>query len=290
MGQSLRQSSKNSTARSTGSWPATHRKQAPTPRCPRLDHDPLMERGPLTKTSPSPMPALSPDTRLTAAALESYWRPTRDRLVQQDQAEDLRIRIHRACAALHQAELVESDQSRAGQDAALVFRWVSLNALYGDWDYDRGMPTGDRRALDRFTSTICRVDEAGRITRSLQRHTAEARALVESPFLIERFWSDGEWDQVRPRRGRARRFQEDLDAQRPSAALQQVLIAVYFLRCQIIHGGATVGSTMNRVTVDPASKLLKSLCGAIIAVSMERGLEMTWGELCYPPVRRGDHA
>lgn len=234
------------------------------------------------------MTALPLDAVLTSEQLHAHWKPTRDKLVREDREEELRIRIHRACAALRQAERAEADGSRAGQDAALVFRWVSLNALYGDWDYDRGMPTGDRRALDRFTSAICGADAAGRIARALGAHAAEARALVESPFLIERFWSDGEWDQVRPRRGRARRLQEDLDGQRPSAALQQVLIAVYFLRCQIIHGGATLGSGMNRVTVDPASQLLRALCGPIIAVSMEHGLEMSWGELCYPPVRSAD--
>ncbi|MDG1491773.1 MAG: hypothetical protein P8R43_07765, partial [Planctomycetota bacterium] len=129
------------------------------------------------------MTTLPLDSALTSDQLHAFWKPTRDRLVREGREEDLRIRIHRACAALRQAERVEADASRAGQDAALVFRWVSLNALYGDWDYDRGMPTGDRRALDLFTSAICGADAAGRIARALTAHAADARALVESPFL-----------------------------------------------------------------------------------------------------------
>ena len=80
------------------------------------------------------------------------------------------------------------------------------------------------------------------------------------------------------------------DVARTGAALHRVLMVVYFLRCQVVHGGATMGSGVNRVTVDPAARLLRGLAGQIIAVCMERGLEMAWGELCYPPVRSHDGA
>lgn len=236
------------------------------------------------------MTTLPFSTPLTATDLDAHWRPTRDALVRRGQEEDLRIRVHRACAALRQAERAESDASAEGQDASLVFRWVALNALYGDWDWDRGMPAGDRASLDRFTSELSRVDGAGRLRAALEVHAEDARSLLESPFLIERFWRDGEWDQVRPRRGRARTFDEELRGGRTGAALHRVLMVVYFLRCQVVHGGATMGSGVNRVTVDPAARLLRGLAGQIIAVCMERGLEMAWGELCYPPVRSHDGA
>ena len=228
------------------------------------------------------LPAAEP---IASDELHAFWKPTRDRLVREGREEDLRIRVHRACAALRQAERAESDGSADGEDASLVFRWVALNALYGDWDWDRGMPAGDRLSLDRFTSEVVRVDAKARLHRSLEVHAADARVLLESPFLIDRFWSDGEWDQVRPRRGRARTFDEELRGARVAAALHRTLMAIYFLRCQVVHGGATLGSGVNRVTVEPASRLLRTLTGQIIAVTMEHGLEMSWGELCYPPVR-----
>lgn len=230
------------------------------------------------------MTALPADDTLDAATLHAHWKPTRDRLVRQDTENDLRVRIHRACAALRQGERAESDGTAEGRDASIVFRWVALNALYGDWDWDAGMPARDRQSLDRFTTELSRADSEGRIRRTLEAHAEDARALLESPFLIERFWRDGEWDQVRPQRGRARNFNEELRSERTGAALHRVLMVLYFLRCQIVHGGATMGSSVNRVTVDPAARLLRALSGQIIAVSMERGLEMSWGELCYPPV------
>ena len=247
-------------------------------RCPRLQ----AIRGP--QLQPSAVTALPADDTLDAATLHAHWKPTRDRLVRQDTENDLRVRIHRACAALRQGERAESDGTAEGRDASIVFRWVALNALYGDWDWDAGMPARDRQSLDRFTTELSRADSEGRIRRTLEAHAEDARALLESPFLIERFWRDGEWDQVRPQRGRARNFNEELRSERTSAALHRVLMVIYFLRCQIVHGGATMGSSVNRVTVDPAARLLRALSGQIIAVSMERGLEMSWGELCYPPV------
>ena len=230
------------------------------------------------------MTTLPTGEQLTAAILRDHWKPTRDRLVREDSENDLRVRIHRACAALRQGERAESDGTAEGQDASIVFRWVALNALYGDWDWDAGMPARDRQSLDRFTSEITRVDTEKRIRQTLEAHAEDARALLESPFLIERFWRDGEWDQIRPRRGRARTFNEELRDERTGAALHRILMVLYFLRCQIVHGGATMGSSVNRVTVDPAARLLRALSGQIIAVSMNQGLEMGWGELCYPPV------
>jgi len=70
-----------------------------------------------------------------------------------------------------------------------------------------------------------------------------------------------------------------------AAALQRVLMSVYFLRCQIVHGGATLGSELNRVTVEPASRILGVLSSQLLALVVEHGLEMEWGPLNYPPVR-----
>lgn len=228
------------------------------------------------------MTVLHAGETLDAAARHAPWKPTRDRLVRQDTENDLRVGIHRACAALRQGERAESDGTAEGRDASILFRWVALNALCGDWD--AGMPDRDRPCVDRFTTELSRADSKARIRPTLEAHAKDARALLESPFLVERFWRDGEWDRVGFPRGRARNFSEELRSQRIGAALDRVLTVLDSPRCQIVHGGATTGSRVHRVTVDPAARPLRALSGQVIAVSMERGLEMTWGELCYPPV------
>ena len=222
---------------------------------------------------------------LSAAQIHDFWLPKRTELVEANRDEPLRIRIHRACTALKRAELVEQEGSPVGLDAALILRWISLNALYGTWDDEVGMPVKDRVALGGFTSEICRVDEGGRILAALREVTQNAKALLENSFVIARFWRNPEWDQVRPQRGRAKDFRDDVMGGRSARALHALLMAVYFLRCQIVHGGATLGSQINRSTVEPAASILSMLTSQMLAVVTEHGLEMRWGEICYPPVR-----
>ena len=221
---------------------------------------------------------------LLAEQIHDVWRPKRQELVDADRDEPLRVRIHRCYTALKRAELVEQEGD-VGVDAALVLRWIALNALYGTWDDQAGMPVKDRVALDTFTSEICRVDADRRIHAALLKVTQDAKALLENSFVIERFWRNPEWDQVRPQRGRATGFRDDVIGGRTARALHALLIAVYFLRCQIVHGGATLGSSLNRPTVEPAARILNLLSGQLLAAVTEHGLEMQWGAICYPPVR-----
>ena len=104
-------------------------------------------------------------------------------------------------------------------------------------------------------------------------------------FLIERFWAADEWENVRPQRGRMGKFREEVREGRPSAALQRILSSVYFLRCQLVHGGATLGGSLNRNTVEPAARLLALLVPQLIALVIDAGEGADWGELCHPPVR-----
>ena len=223
---------------------------------------------------------------LRALEIEAHWFPTRARFVRDNLHEDLRVRVHRACRALDQAELIAGDDTDpARTDTGLVLRWVALNALYARWDSDRGMPVPDRVALDRFTSQAAKFDERGRLKGSLDALRPEAEALLENPFLIERFWAADEWENVRPQRGRMRKFEEELREDRVAAALHRLLMVVYFLRCQIVHGGSTIGSSLNREAVEPAARVLHLLSSQLTALVIEHGPEIDWGTLCYRPIR-----
>ena len=222
---------------------------------------------------------------ISAETIHAGWIPKRQQLADADTEEPLRIRVHRCYIALKRAELVEQEGSGVDVDAALVLRWIALNALYGSWDGQANMPVKDRVALDVFTSEVCRVDQGRRLHAALLKVMQDAKALLENSFVIERFWRNPEWDQVRPQRGRAASFRDDVIGGRTARALHALLIAVYFLRCQIVHGGATLGSSLNRSTVEPAARILSLLSSQMLACVTEHGLEMQWGEICYPPVR-----
>ena len=228
---------------------------------------------------------LPPDRVLRASELEAYWFPARDEFVRNETHNDLRVRVHRACRAIDHAELIDGDGlDPARADTGLILRWAALNALYARWDSEAGAPLRDRVALDQFTTQVAKLDTEGRIKSALTTIRPDVESLLENPFLIERFWAADEWENVRPQRGRMRKFDEELAEGRVASALQRVLTVVYFLRCQIIHGGATIGSSLNRQAAEPAARALAVLGTQLAALVVEHGPKIDWGELCYRPV------
>ena len=57
----------------------------------------------------------------------------------------------------------------------------------------------------------------------------------------------------------------------------------YILRNQLVHGGATWKSKVNRDQVRDGSRILLDIVPAIIRIMMENPDE-PWGKPCYPPV------
>ena len=72
-----------------------------------------------------------------------------------------------------------------------------------------------------------------------------------------------------------------LAAKNVPAALTQVFTRLYTLRNQIIRGGATYNSQVNREQLKDACYLLSTLIRLIIALMMSV-LNQLWGEGCYP--------
>ena len=58
---------------------------------------------------------------------------------------------------------------------------------------------------------------------------------------------------------------------------------IYTLRNQLMHGGATFGSDLNREQVRDACRILKKLVPAVIHIVMEHP-NQPWGDPCFPPV------
>jgi hypothetical protein len=68
------------------------------------------------------------------------------------------------------------------------------------------------------------------------------------------------------------------------ALLEIVLDRLYVLRNQLIHGGATYNSKVNRKSVRDGCSILKMLIPAIIDIMMQNPSE-DWGEIYFPVVK-----
>jgi hypothetical protein len=65
--------------------------------------------------------------------------------------------------------------------------------------------------------------------------------------------------------------------------LRIVLDRLYILRNQLIHGGSTYKSKVNRSQVQDGCKILINLLPIMIEIMMENS-EEDWGEIFYPPL------
>jgi len=66
--------------------------------------------------------------------------------------------------------------------------------------------------------------------------------------------------------------------------LRIVLDRLYVLRNQLIHGGATYKSQINRAQVRDGANILISLLPVIIEIMMDNP-KSNWGKIYYPPIK-----
>ena len=65
--------------------------------------------------------------------------------------------------------------------------------------------------------------------------------------------------------------------------MEVVLERLYTLRNQLIHGGSTYNSKLNRTQLRDACNILQLLVPIIIDIMLENG-EHDWGVIAYPVV------
>lgn len=229
------------------------------------------------ETPPETPPSLVDDP---VRSLRRRWKPTKERLAQCGDHPS-NVRFHRACSWL-QRSLAAWEQD--DYDAALVFAWTCLNALYGRWDRATNQPEKDRDGYDRFFDRLRQIDHGDRLVSVLQEEKPLVLSIVEDAYLNRHFWNDPDSDRGR----RPDRVAFKVRSAYYEGAWTQVLAAVldriYLLRCQVVHGAATSGSRLNRDGLRRCARLLHLLSQAALEVFIDGGVGEDWGELCYPPM------
>lgn len=221
----------------------------------------------------------------TVHQIRRRWKPTKDRLLAEGHEDHpLSARIHRACSWLARAEELTGDEGQADADAALLFRWIALNALYGRWNAVEGHPEPDATTLRAFLDAVVELDTDGVVGTALVEHRRLVMAILEDEWVSSFFWED-------PTDAQARRSRKAMyDARtwyatgRHRMTLGRTLERVYLVRCQLAHGAATHGGRLNRSAVRRGGTLLGHLVPTFLVVLADHGLAHDWGGLCYPPL------
>jgi hypothetical protein len=221
---------------------------------------------------------------LTHAHLKARQRAERVQFAEAYDQTGLGLRIHRALSWLERAESLGREGDTDGQ---FIFLWIAFNAAYGK-DLAHESEISEQQAFGLFIHMILKLDTArNRIAHLVRNEFAHSISkLLSNKFVFPDYW--------RARRGMisGEAFLTTFDRAQREAYLAQtagetetilrhVLARVYTLRNQLVHGGATWKSTLNRDQVEDATALMVKLVPLIITIMMDNPAS-PWAIPAYP--------
>jgi hypothetical protein len=197
--------------------------------------------------------------------------------------EPLGLRVHRALSWYDRADRAGDDD-----DGAFIFFWIAFNSAYAH-ELSDDAESRERKLFDAYFERLTDLDSDGRIVDVLwRRFPQEIRVLLENRYVYQPFWkhSNGvpdheDWERWFEQSTRA--ASRALAAQDTKKALSILFDRLYVLRNQLIHGGATWNSSINRDQVRDGRRILASLFPVFIDIMMDNP-ETDWGAPYYPVV------
>ncbi|MEQ9039391.1 MAG: HEPN domain-containing protein [Silicimonas sp.] len=196
---------------------------------------------------------------------------------------DFGLRIHRMISWIGRAELEPDDPA-----AAFIFLWIAFNAAYSDGGDLDGERTGERQRFAEFFGKVLEHDFDHLLYRSVWNDEARPiRDFIDNRFVFSPFWNfqhgrgAEDWE-ARFESGRAT-FEEALQDGDTAVVLSFLFDRLYMLRNQLIHGGATWNSSVNRDQLECGVTLLGALLPAVAEIMMKFPMA-DWGRPFFPVV------
>ena len=193
--------------------------------------------------------------------------------------ESTRIRIHRAISWLARAEAEADDH-----DARFIFLWIAFNAVYAR---GFGIEGNARDQLKAFFDHLLALDTERRLAALLlEQFSGPIRTMIGNKYVFEPFW------RALREHDASERWKSQFDAAsklalravldgRADLVLSVVFDRLYVLRNQLVHGGATWNSRVNRAQVADGASLLMATVPLMVEIMLEHP-ESEFGEILYP--------
>lgn len=209
---------------------------------------------------------------------------TKQRALREGFPESTGLRVHRAISWIGRAENSGDDN-----DARFIFLWIAFNAAYAN-DEEFGIATsGDRQAFSAYFEKLDSFDNEQRIYHAIwTRFNGPVRLLLANRYVFSPFWRhhngvDGydDWEQrfTASAKAFAHAFQEGDCAK----VLTFVFDRLYMLRNQLVHGGATWNSSVNRSQIRDGAEILAFLMPIFTDIMMDHPSE-DWGKPFFPVI------
>jgi hypothetical protein len=210
-------------------------------------------------------------------ALKERQRKERDK-----HSEGLALRTHRALSWLKRAEECKD------VDGRFIFLWIAFNAAYSQEIGDQRR-ANERRIFGRFLKKLVDLDSSDVLYELIWSEFPKSiRLLLNNQYVYQPFWdyhngkaSVDHW-QASFKRAKAS-ANRALSRHDTRVVLAIVLDRMYTLRNQVMHGGATWNSSVNREQLRDCADFLGKLVPYVIQLMLDNP-DTLWGAACYPVV------
>jgi len=210
--------------------------------------------------------------------LKTRQRETRDRF-----PEPLSLRVHRALSWLNRAEQESEDH-----DARFIFLWVAFNAAYANEIVDRQNFT-EKKLFLGFLGRLIDSDSEQLLYKLVwDQFSGAIRLLIDNKYVFQPFWefhngqtTEEAWQLAfQKSKASSRRALGRMDTRRVMGVMFDRL---YTLRNQLLHGGATWNSSINRSQISQGAEIMGQVVPIVIHLMMD-DCRRVWGDACYPVV------
>ena len=197
-------------------------------------------------------------------------------------SDQFNLRVHRGLSWLRKSIDLQGDL-----DLQFISLWVSFNAMYAQ-DLQTSQ---DKQSLRQFIHLICQKDTEHKIYNLLwERFSQPIRLFLDNPYVYQGFWDyqNQKISHDACREGLAQEKQKVLRALRDKDSVDILMVLfnrMYTLRNQLVHGGATYKSSVNRKQLQDACTILLALLPVFLFILLENAATLDLGKPFYPVVQ-----
>jgi hypothetical protein len=207
---------------------------------------------------------------------------TKQRAIRAGFPETMGLRAHRAISWIGRAEACGDDA-----DARFVFLWIAFNAAYADETEFQQTASGERAAFTSYFGQLVPLDRERHIYKALwRRFSGPVRLLMDNCYVFSPFWQhhngiEGYADWEARFSASKQVFNGAFQRGDTAKVLTMVFDRLYVLRNQIVHGGSTWNSSVNRAQVRDGAAILGFLLPVFVDLMMDNPAG-DWGRPFYP--------
>ncbi len=193
-----------------------------------------------------------------------------------DPSDNPNLRLRRALSWLGRAEV---EYVREDFDAAFIFYWIALNAMYSSSD---NSDSGNRRKY--LKKIVSQERPHGSVDAIFDTIWADLGDEIET-LLNNRFVYQPQWDQdtkwEKDWENDNEKTKKAIEKGRTEGILLELFDRLYTLRNQLLHGCATWRGSKNREPVETGAKIMACLVPHFIEVMLDNP-RAKWGMPSYP--------